>query len=162
MYVVIDTPVMKDLVRNLERLKHLLEKLNTSFVNVIITYTLRKQYENVIGIEVNDLRIRFRAIGYRVRFTEISRQEEKRIVSKYSNLINLLKRTLSTKKHSGSDDALIIACSAIHAYKSNTRKFIVIAKGMHVVFYTSAKTIVEKVLKTRECWFSVFDYDLVE
>jgi len=66
MYVVIDTPVMKDLVRNLERLKHLLEKLNTSFVNVIITYTLRKQYENVIGIEESDLWIRIRPIGYKV------------------------------------------------------------------------------------------------
>ncbi len=161
MCIVIDTPVMKDIVRDPRKLERILDKLGTDPVSIVLTYTLERQYRNIINIDVGSLMRIFRSISYRVRFTAIPRSREEYIRARCSSLVSLLERALSTKKHSGRDDALVIACSSIYAKSTGAKRLIVVARGRHASFYHSVKHVVERNLNVQECWYSVLNYDYV-
>ena len=163
MYVVIDTPVMRDLIKNPNIIERLIKYIGSTLMVLIITYTLGRQYRNVIGISINDLRRIFRSIGYRVRVNDLSKSYEERVLEEYRDLVVLIENTISTNRHLGKDDALIIVCTYIYAYKkAHARNLFVVTKGRHVDSYSYPKHIIEEILDTPYCWYKVIDFNSIK
>ena len=156
MSIVIDTPVMEDLIKDFGKFKCIVDYLNMKVISIYIPYTLERQYKNVVNIKCVDLSREIRNIGYRVSIVRIPKSKEDSIKKRYSSLLENVENAISSKRHSGSDDAVIITCAVVQA-KNHSKKFIVIAKQYHVEHYRNAKHVIERELKTRTCWFNVID-----
>lgn len=73
----------------------------------------------------------------------------------------MLRRAISTNKHSANEDAVIIAVASIEARSSSAPKLLIIASEHHVDHLRNAKNLVEQFLKTEECWYEVVDLDQI-
>ena len=158
MYVLVDTPAMKTLIKNMNKLGRMLENIGIESIVLIIPYTLRKQYWNILRINVSDLYRSLRHIMYKVRIKEVNKESERRVKTMFENMYLRVKNVLTTRKHlNPEDDATIVTAASIHAHSSS--KLYVIAKGEHVSHHSNAKHVIEEELGKPECWFTVLDID---